>query len=198
MTRDEVIEFHYILDIDNLKSVLRHGILCKRLADKIVPNHSSIADPVVQARRDRVVIPNGGPLHHYANVYFNARNPMMFKIRAQHLQLCVLRIDPRILDYKRGVISDRNASADYARFYDSKAGLAALDSELVFAEYWTSRDPFEYCRRKSAICAELLIPGRIEASHIVGVYVSNELSETRVKAIIGAIPVKVNRHIFFL
>jgi len=81
MNRSDVKELYYILHIDNLKSILQHGILCYNKAKKF--GYTSIADEEIQKRREKVVIPGGKrKLHDYANLYFNARNPMMFKRKA--------------------------------------------------------------------------------------------------------------------
>ena len=41
----------------------------------------------IQGRRDLVMVPNGRSLHEYANLYFDQRNPMMFKRRNE--DICV-------------------------------------------------------------------------------------------------------------
>lgn len=46
-----------ITAIDNIPSIIKNGILCYDAAKKLP--HSSIAINDVQARRDRVIIPNG-------------------------------------------------------------------------------------------------------------------------------------------
>jgi ssDNA thymidine ADP-ribosyltransferase, DarT len=68
-------EFQNIALIDNLPSVLEHGILSHAEAKKIT--HLSVALQAVQDKRDAKRVPGGLPLHEYANVYFHARNPMM-------------------------------------------------------------------------------------------------------------------------
>ena len=49
--------------------------------------HSSVAMSEIQGRRDLVMVPNGRSLHEYANLYFDPRNPMMFKRRNE--DICV-------------------------------------------------------------------------------------------------------------
>jgi len=50
-----------ITAIDNIPSIVENGILCYDAVRKLP--HSSIAMNDVQARRDRVTIPNGLRLH---------------------------------------------------------------------------------------------------------------------------------------
>lgn len=70
-----VTEFHCIMPIGNVPSVLEHGILSYELAAKLA--HHSVAMPEVQDLRDKKQVPGGLKLHQYANLYFHARNPML-------------------------------------------------------------------------------------------------------------------------
>lgn len=121
MIRSEIKELHYITHIDNPSSIVQHGILSHNKAKK--KQCQSVADPIIQERRSKVVVPGGMKLPAYANLYFNARNPMMFKRKDIHKELIVVQIDPAILDEPKVVISDGNASSDYVRFYPSPEGL---------------------------------------------------------------------------
>ncbi|MGI5920970.1 MAG: DarT ssDNA thymidine ADP-ribosyltransferase family protein [Syntrophomonadaceae bacterium] len=49
-----------------------------------------------------------------------ARNPMMYRRRNLHCDLCVLRISPEVLDIRGAVVTDRNAFSNYAAFYPSR------------------------------------------------------------------------------
>lgn len=75
MDRAKLRELHCITPIANIPSVLTAGILSHRRAAAV--SHESVADPEIQARRARVRVPGGRPLHEYANLYITARNPMM-------------------------------------------------------------------------------------------------------------------------
>jgi hypothetical protein len=77
--REDLTEVHSIQPIETVPSILQLGILSNRRARRVA--HSSIADPMVQERRAEVVVPGGRHLHEYANLYFHARNPMMYRAR---------------------------------------------------------------------------------------------------------------------
>lgn len=128
--------------IDNIPSIMQRGLLSNERASKI--NHISIAMEEVQHKRDTVHVPNGLGLHQYANVYFDPRNPMLSAKRNENEKLCILKFDKVILDYEGTVISDRNASSDYASFYPPDIGLHIINFELVYAQYWTDDDYYEY------------------------------------------------------
>jgi hypothetical protein len=202
MTRDEVTELHYITHVDNVASILRHGILSHNRARKL--DHRSVALAVVQERRQKQV-PNARLLHDYVCLYFNARNPMMFRIvrgdMAEPSALVVLRVAPAVLDLPNVVITDADASSEYVAFHPSPDGLAVLDCALVLARVWTSDDPFEYYRRKSAICAEVLVPDAVTSRWISGAYVSGNVTSERLRPVAGefaALDITVNPDIFFL
>src|SRR3972149_2398195 len=169
MKRSDVKALCYICHIENLPSIIEKGVLCYNRAKKL--KHKVIHDPIVQERRKNKQIPGGRKLHDYANLYFNPRNAMMYKRKELHKEICILILDPKILNATNVVISDMNASSDYARFYSLKE-LDKLDGELIFAKDWTHPDPIEYFKRKSAVCAEVLVPSFIPSNFIIGVYVS--------------------------
>lgn len=116
--------------IDNISSIMQRGLLSNERASTI--KHTSIAMQEVQERRDAVIIPNGMALHKYANVYFDPKNPMLYKRRNENESICILKFDRSILDFEGVVVSDRNASSTYAGFYPPEAGLNEIDFNLVF------------------------------------------------------------------
>lgn len=201
MNKSEIKELHYIAHIDNLKLILQQGILCHNRTKKIC--HISIADSEIQERRSKVVIPPRYKLHDYVNLYFNARNPMMRKIVANHdhKKLLVLQIDVAVLDEPNIVIADKNASSAYVRFYDVDEGIDKLNKERVYARYWTDPDFYEGCRKKLEICAEVLVPNSLHPKFITGCYVSCQESLDIVKILLTgtkiANKVLIDSNLFF-
>jgi hypothetical protein len=110
MNRADITELHYITAIANLPSILRHGILSHKLANQLA--HASVAMPEIQERRTNKQIPGARLLHDYANLYFDAHNPMLSRCRARNNEICVLRIDPAVMDQADVIVTDRNAAAD--------------------------------------------------------------------------------------
>jgi hypothetical protein len=198
MTRDELDDLHFIAPIANIPSILEHGILCHRQAQRLA--HHSTANPEVQDRRARVRLPNGRWLHEYANLYICSRNPALYLMARDHghSKLAVLRISTDVLDLPGVIITDGNAASDIVRWFQSPAGLGVLDRERVFAEYWThAGDPLDYERHKFQKCAEVLVPGQVAPSLIRGAYVSYEESRQRLAAIAPGPVVAVDSHLFF-
>jgi hypothetical protein len=196
MNRADITELHYITVIANLPSILQHGILSHKLADKIA--HDSVAMQEIQERRQNKRIPGAGNLHDYANLYFDAHNPMLSKCRARNNEICVLQIDALVMDQAGVIVTDRNAAADMVRFFPVVAGLSAISHDRVFAKYWTHPDDF-YDERlhKSQKCAEVLVPQRVNTKFITGAYVANQKALDAVAAVDSMLSVRVRNDMYF-
>jgi hypothetical protein len=109
-----VTELHCIMPIANITSVMEHGILSYEHAAKL--QHHSVALQPVQDRRDQKRVPGGLKLHQYANLYFHARNPMLYKRKDDVADLCILRVSVAALGGSGTVMTDCNAASDYVRF----------------------------------------------------------------------------------
>jgi len=151
----------------------------------------------IQDRRAKVVVPGGRRLHEYVNLYVYARNPMLYKRQSRHTELCILRVSPDVLDFPGVVVTDGNASSQYVRFAAAPDGLSIVDRGLTFAKDWTHQNPIEYFRRKSAKCAEVLVPDCVDPASLMGVYVSCDESLARFNALGVSLVVTVNRYLFF-
>ncbi len=185
--------FYNIMPISNLESVLKKGILSYDQA--ISMPHSSVAMDEIQSRRNNVCVPNGMKLHKYANVYLDARNPMLFKRKEE--DVCVLKISLDILDLPNVVVADRNASSNYARFIEPQHAFDVLNFDLIYAQYWIDDDPLEYIKRKAFKCAEILVPQCIAPEFIIAVAVRNEQDEERVISTGFNKKIYVDKYLFF-
>ncbi len=166
-----------IQPISNVPSVIEHGILSYQRAEAL--QHESIAMQDVQSKRADVCIPNGKPLHSYANAYFDPRNPMMYKRQQDAENLCVLAVAATILDLPGVIVSDGNAASRYSRFYAPADGIQKLDFVTVYCEWWTSEDWLDQQRKKRIKCAEILVPDAIPYEYIIGaITVSEQAKET--------------------
>jgi hypothetical protein len=175
MNRTDVAELHYITAIANLPSIMQHGILSHSLADQLA--HDSVAMPEIQERRRNKQIPGAHRLHEYANLYFDAHNPMLSRCRGRNNEICVLQISPSVLDVPGVIIADRNAASNWTSFWPVTDGLGVINGDRVFARYWTHpNDLYDEMTHKSEKCAEVLVPDRVETRIIQGAYVANQVS----------------------
>lgn len=196
MERVDVKELYYITPITNVVSIMQHGILSHELSKKLP--HESVAMEEMQSKRKNKQIPGARKLHEYANLYFDAHNPMLSKRRDQNNQICILCVNPSILDLSDAIISDRNAAADYVRFDTVTAGLAALDKNKIYAKYWTNaQNQYDYWEQKSIKCAEVLVPDRVEPKYVIGAYVANQTALKAFKELQIRLTVCIKSDIFF-
>jgi len=194
MNREDLLELHYITPIENVPSILKHGILSHQKAASLA--HRSVAMQEIQDRRAKIVIPGAGRrLHEYANLYICARNPMLYKRRHEHI--CVLSIDSAVLDLKGVIVTDQNAAGDYVSFRPAPEGLRYVCKDLAFAEDWRDPDEIQYWRKKSAKCAEVLVPDRVGPEYIQHAYVASVEMKTQMDALNTGLDVRVDGHMFF-
>jgi hypothetical protein len=151
-----VTELHCIMPMANLVSVMKQGVLSHERAARVP--HRSVALQLVQEKRDQKQVPGGLKLHQYANLYFHARNPMMFRRQDQAHDLCVLRISTMVLALPGTVITDQNAASDYVRFLHPRQW-QVLDFDAIYAMDWRHPDDqIAHWRHSSQKCAEVLVP----------------------------------------
>lgn len=201
MQRNEIKELHYITHIDNISSILCRGILSHQAVQRLP--HKTVHDKKVQARRAERVIPNGLPLHQYANLYFCARNAMLNTITRQRSitakrpkteqaclfpehaithqrsisreELAILQIAPAVLNLPNVIITEINAAADIEpRWHAVANGLPKLDAGIIYAHSWNHPDPNEKRNLKQHMMAEALVPRQVPPEHITGAYVVSQ------------------------
>lgn len=188
-------EFHCIMPIANVASVMKYGLLSYERAKKL--KHRSVAMPDIQELRDKVRIPGGRGLHHYANLYLDARNPMLFKRKNEADTLCVLRISTQACHIEGAVFADRNASSRYVRFMALNQ-IDSLDLEAIYSRDWRHPDDeIAYFRHKSQKCAEFLVPDELPPGFIKGAYVVNISAKRFLQNTGFTLPIDINADMFF-
>jgi hypothetical protein len=202
VNRADIKELYFIAPIDNIASIFKHGLLSHNKIKASGLFHKSVAHGDVQKRREDKTIPGGKrKLHDYVNLYFNPRNSMMYSRKNLHEDLCVLAVHADILTQQGIVIADGNASSNYTRFFETSEGIRSLDKDSVFTENWWDPDHYDMCRKRSAACAEALVPEQLPPSKIIGIYVSSEEAQRKAVSIIAGInvdiPVIINGKMFF-
>lgn len=202
MNITEIEEIYFIAPIENLDSILAHGLLSHNQIAQLKLRHKSIANGVIQERRKNKPVPGGKyKLHDFVNLYFNPRNAMMFKRKEIHADMCVLGIDRNLLNDRTAIITDGNASSDYTIFYPASSGVQHLDKNLVFAHSWYDDDYFDMLRKKRAVCSEVLVLDNVPANQIRQIYVSSEQNIGKIKEILQkknvSLPIKIKGTMFF-
>lgn len=171
----EIKELHCIMPIVNILLVMKYGILSKSEIRRRKLPYQSIADEKVQTLRSQKFVPEGMLLHDYANLYFDAHNPMLSKVRDNNKEICVLRIDSAVMRLPGVVITDMNAASRYVRFYPYRSSLDFLNFEMIYAPCWLHPENKRLELKHKAIkCAEVLVPRCVEKEYIKGAYVYDE------------------------
>jgi ssDNA thymidine ADP-ribosyltransferase DarT-like protein len=192
-----VTEFHCIMPLENIPSVLKLGILSNERAAKL--EHRSVAMEDVQEKREMKHVPGGLKLHQYANLYFHARNPMLYKRKGEVNNLCVLRISTEILQLPGVVLADCNASSPYVRFL-APSQWELLDYEAIYAMDWNrqhANDPYAYRVHKARKCAEVLVPHVVETKFVIGAYVVDEAAKLKLQSLGFVQVVTIDSEMFF-
>jgi hypothetical protein len=190
-----VTELHCIMPIANMPSVIEKGILSHERAAKV--EHHSVALQPVQDKRDQKQVPGGLKLHQYANLYFHARNPMMYKRLGEAANLCVVRVSTAVIGLQGTVISDQNAASNYVRFLHPKQW-QLLDYDAIYAMDWRHpENPPAYFRHSSQKCAEVLVPQSVEPRYLTGAYVRDQAAKDWLEGLGLELNVELNPVLFF-
>ena len=203
--------FYYIAHKDRLRSILTEGIFSRTQINKRentwqfkIPffskqKMSSIHDEdIVQKRKDKTF--KNRSLWDYANLYFQVRNPMLYRVthstnqKYKNEDIVVLQISSDIIDSCNVGITDGNAASNNTQFFeDVKAGLNHLTQEQFDKTYWTEDDS------KRKIMAELLVYEHIPKEKIIGIFTANEKIAQQIrKEFIGPLNVIAKPEMFFL
>ena len=151
----------------------------------------------IQEKRDQKLVPGGLKLHQYANLYFHARNPMLYKRLNEAANLCVLSVSTDVLSIEGTVITDQNAASNYVRFLNpSQSHLLAFDD--IYAMDWRHpNDPVAFWRHRARKCAEVLVAHRVEPRFLIGAYVIDNESGRRLAGFGFSLPITLNPVLFF-
>lgn len=175
MNRFDVVELHFVTYIENVPSILKRGILSHNKSRNL--NFRDISEGGVQERRAKKKIPGiNKSLHDYANLYFDAHNPMLSARRSSNNEICVLRIQNSILDVEGVIVTDKNAARE-CWFKTVDEGLPLLNKDDIYAAFWTDHnDPIKEYRHAGIKCAEVLVPDLVHLDYIIGAYVANNMA----------------------
>jgi len=158
-----------------------------------------IYDGNIVSRRKEKITPSGKGLWEYANLYFQPRNPMMYRViheaRSKE-DIAVVGLTPQVMNKPEALITDGNAANDPTLFYTVPEGKKVLQAQWKFInnDWWNDLDG-----SKRKIMAECLIPAFIESSFIHTIFVANQAAKERVERIISSYNVSVvpEPHMFF-
>lgn len=191
----------YITHIDNLPSIFQHGILSHRQVVERGIRFTPVYNAEIVAHRQERLTPDRQSLWEYANLYFQPRNPMLYKVLSEtdKHDVVILGIKPQVLETKGTFIALGNAAHSLTALVDVKTGLKAISGEywqILNSDWWKTEDG-----SKRKIMAECLVPGVVLPNAIHSIYVASQHTAERVRVLAGTLSfpvgVVVEPHMFF-
>jgi len=199
MRTQQIRGLYYITHVDNVPSILKHGILCHEKIEAEGIPFTRIYDEEIVSNRHAIHVPDGRSLWKFANVYFQPRNPMLYRVIHEKpvKEIAIIAVQPSILDRLDCYISNGNAAHSLSYILtmgDGKKILKDIIKETLSVEYWKEMDG-----SKRKIMAECLVPDMISPDYIQAVYVSGHDTQKNVEAAIplAKTPVIPEPHMFF-
>lgn len=188
---------YYITHVDNLPSILRLGILSHERVEREGISYTRIYDKeIVAARKDRLT-PDGKSLWSFANLYFNARNPMLYRVIHERSldDIAVVCVRPTMLQREDILITTGNARASLSSILPHSKGMEVLPEikRQVGIVWWKQEDG-----SKRKIMAECLVPDLVPPDYIEEIYVASHKVREKVKARLPSrIPIIPEPNMFF-
>jgi hypothetical protein len=180
----------YITHIENVPSILQRGILAHELVLSQQVPFKPVYDAAIVSNRKGKATPDRESLWEYANLYFQARNPMMYRVVQEKTskELAVIGVVPTVLQGPGVLLTDGNAASRPTEFYRVEEGLKVIQAQwrIIQAEYWNELDG-----SKRKIMAECLVPERIPPDRIHSIFVDDHDVKNRVAAMLGSSKVSV-------
>ncbi|WP_072620453.1 DarT ssDNA thymidine ADP-ribosyltransferase family protein [Spirulina major] len=180
MVKREIDGLYYITHVDNIISILQHGILSHAAVEAQDIKPSVIYNSSVIDKRKKKEI-EGKSLWYFANLYFQPRNAMLYSLirsRLEHSDLAIIFLEKSILDRNDIFISNGNAAHQETRILPIREARQYFQKlkEQVDQEWWNDHDG-----SKRKLMAECLVPDRVAPDYIQGIYVSTAKVLEKVK-----------------
>lgn len=185
-------ELYYITHVDNIPSILKKGIFCHGLIHDQGVKYTPIYNKEIVSRRKSIKVPDGRSLWNFANLYFRARNPMMYKVICDKppSDIAVIGVGKNILDRSDILLTTGNAAHSQSEVLpvSQKAKILPIIAKEIDREYWNEADG-----SKRKIMAECLVPDVVPPEYIKSVYFADYRTMYKVR---GAL--KNSSHISFI
>jgi hypothetical protein len=188
----------YITHIDNVPSILQLGILSHERVEREKIPFTPIYDAEIVTKRCGRQVPDGRSLWSFANLYFQPRNPMLYRVVLEKSasDVVVLAVRPDILNRSDIFISTGNAASSLSDILPASKGRKII-SQIKSAtnkEWWKEEDG-----SKREIMAECLVPDLIPPEFIQTIYVADHDTAEKIKSLLpqGRLSVVPEPKMFF-
>jgi len=185
-----VKKLYYITHIDNISSILKLGILSHNIIDKKnisifsflkhKVKYTTIYDKGIMLNRKNRKTPDNKSLWEYANLYFQVRNPMLYRVVCEQSaeNIAVLAIDFEIIKLPGVFVSIGNAASMASDILPAKEYWMVIKQlkDVLNCEWWKDEDG-----SKRKIMAECLVPEKIPPNYIKEIYVADDKTAQKIK-----------------
>lgn len=200
MNSSYISSLYYITYIHNLPSILSQGILSHKKVDELNVSYAPIFyDKKIVTQRKNKGTSDKDSLWEYANLYFQPRNPMMYRVvnETDPKKIAIIGIKPGILRSPGILISDGNAASNPTKFFSVDEGTKVLKKQwkIIQSDWWNNEDG-----SKRKIMSECLVPEQIPPQYIHSIFVAGQTIKEKVEELlIGStkVPIIPESHMFF-
>jgi hypothetical protein len=196
--RGRVEGLYYITHIDNLPSIMARGVLCHHRIDSEQIPFTHIYDAQIVANRSAMHVPDGRSLWEFANLYFQPRNAMLYRVLCEKSaeDVVVLAIQPTVLNRPDIFISTGNAASPLSEILPASQARRRVPQIKAATDkkWWTEVDG-----SKREMMAECLVPDSVPSELIQTIYVASHEVADKAKALLGqgGLPVIPEPEMFF-
>lgn len=178
--------FYHFTHIDNLKSIIKNGLLSTNKKNELGITHVNLASESIQLRRsgmDVTCSPNG-KIHDYVPFYFTARNPMLLGVlnRKNIDQPLIIYIAVSIDKILENNVVFTDASANTIvppNFYNDPQYLDKLDWGLINSQGWTTTNKDDLHKRM----AEILVHNKMPVDWIDKIVIFNDVVKKEILSV---------------
>lgn len=176
-----ISQLYYITHIDNVPSILEKGIICHDTIIREGIRYTRIYDEEIVSNRKNRESPNGKSLWNFANVYFQATNPMLYRVTREKgvEKIAIIAVRRDILDLEGVFVSDGNAASYNSKIEPVSPSLLSVIADQIATIWWDAVDG----KRKSM--AECLVPEKIDPEYVQTVFVVNHDVKAEVDQKVG-------------
>ena len=189
---------YYITHINNIRSILKNGIFSHEKVIKENIQYEPIYDESIVSNRRDIQTPDGRSLWKFANLYFQPRNPMLYRVIHEKpaSEIAAVSVRPDILDRLDIFISTGNAAHSSSEILTSGEGRKRLRKIIrdTRIDYWKEQDG-----SKRKIMAECLVSDMVSPDLIQTIYVATRSAKANLEALIpySNVPIVTEPNMFF-
>jgi O-acetyl-ADP-ribose deacetylase (regulator of RNase III) len=163
---------YYIVHLENIVSILRHGIYSHNQMMTLNLEHHGIDNRQVNERRANRRV-GDRTLWDYANLYFQPRNAMLYQVVHQYgpKQVAILSLKKSLLKRKDIFVTTGNAASLGSEILASPIAYNQLNviARNIDRDWWDTTDG-----SKRSMMAECLVPDQIAPEYIQTIYVASK------------------------